>query len=257
MSTSNQPRTSGAPPAWDAAALRDPHHQADKAARVQSMFDAVAPAYERVNTVASLGRDAAWRRRTIAAADIRPTDVALDLCCGTGDMVRALATHDPAPARVIGLDFSSQMLRHGRYDGIATPIALIRGDALRLPLRDASVDIVTCAFGVRNFAELQLGLCEMHRVLRPGGRALILEFANPENVLLRWGFRIYCEQILPRVAAFLSPERTNAYKYLARSIQSFETATTITARLRDAGFVAAATTHMNLGGVVLFRGLRR
>lgn len=244
------------PRAWDDASLRDPHAQPDKADRVRAMFDAVAPAYERVNTIASFGRDAAWRRRTIAAADIRPGDITLDICCGTGDMVRALAAHTTPPAHIIGLDFSAEMLRHGRYNGTPAPISLVRGDALQLPLRNHSVDVITCAFGIRNFARLQPGLDEMHRVLRPGGRLLILEFANPENPLLRLLYRLYCERLLPLITLALSPERTNAYRYLARSIRTFESTRSIVRRLRDAGFVDVTTTHLNLGGVVLLRAVK-
>jgi demethylmenaquinone methyltransferase/2-methoxy-6-polyprenyl-1,4-benzoquinol methylase len=254
--TETRPRRRTEKPLWDDASLRDPHAQPDKADRVRAMFDAVAPAYERVNTVASFGRDAIWRRRTIAAADIRPGDIALDVCCGTGDMVRTMAAHTTPPALIIGLDFSAEMLRHGHYNGAPTPISIVRGDALQLPLRSASVDVITCAFGIRNFARLQPGLDEMHRVLRPGGRLLVLEFANPDNRILRFMYRMYCERILPLMTLALSPERTNAYRYLARSIRTFETTRSIVRRLRDAGFADVTTTHMNLGGVILIRAVK-
>lgn len=239
---------------WDDDALRDPHARADKAARVETMFDAIAPTYERVNSIVSLGRDSAWRRRAIAAARITPDDIALDVCCGTGDMIRALAAHAPAPKQIVGVDFAADMLAGGRYDGCATPIQLIRGDGLRLPLVDRSVDVITCAFGVRNYQDLSGGLHEMFRVLRSGGRVVILEFALPENALLRWGYRVYCERILPRVGAVVSRDKTGAYRYLPSSIRTFERRGAMLARLGDAGFMNLTAEPLNLGGVVIYRG---
>ncbi len=287
--TATPPQKPGGP-AWDRATLRDPHAQPDKAARVEAMFDAIAPTYERVNAVASLGRDAVWRRRALAAAGVRAGDVALDICCGTGDMVRALAACVPALRLVIGLDFAAQMLAAGRYAeggardtpgsglegargagqagsagkphrgtpdaGSGAPIQLIRGDALRLPLADASVDVLTCVFGVRNFADLGVGLREMYRVARPGGRVVILEFTLPERAWLRWGYRVYCERVLPLLGRLISQERVGAYEYLARSIRTFEPAAALAERLRGAGFADVTATPMNLGGVVLYRGVK-
>jgi len=241
---------------WDAAALRDPHRQVDKAARVERMFNAIAPTYERVNTVASFGRDIAWRNRTVEAAAVRSGDVVLDVCCGTGDMLRVFAVSDPAPAIVVGIDFADQMLERSKLDGVEEAIQLIRADALRLPLADASVDVVSCVFGVRNFGDLQAGLCEMSRVARPGARLVILEFATPRNFLLRWVYGFYCDHVLPRLAAAISHDRTGAYRYLPRSIRTFETALTMVRRLEDAGFREVHVRPMNLGGVVLYRAVR-
>lgn len=241
--------------AWDPAALRDVHQQRDKAARVEAMFDAIAPAYERVNTLATFGRDAVWRRRAVAAAAVCATDIVLDVACGTGDMLRAFAAHRPAPARLIGLDFSANMLAAGRYDPARRP-HLLRGDAQRLPLADACVDVVSCAFGVRNFQTLQQGLDEMARVLRPGGRVVILEFANPQNPALRRLYRVYCETVLPALGTWLSRDRSGAYRYLPKSIESFETRASMRRRLEDAGFAQVTDKAMNLGGVVLYRGVR-
>lgn len=244
------------PESWDRRALRDPHGLSDKARRVQAMFDAIAPRYELVNRVATLGRDAAWRRRAVAAANVRATDVVLDVACGTGDMLRAFAAAEPRPARLIGLDFARGMLAGGDYRGLPAPLSLLRGDALRAPLKDGSVDVVSCAFGVRNFQHLDRGLAEMSRVLRPGGRVVILEFAIPANRFWRVPHRFYCQVVLPRLGAWLSRDRTGAYRYLPRSIATFETRESMERRLEDAGFRAVRSEPMNLGGVVLYRGLR-
>jgi demethylmenaquinone methyltransferase/2-methoxy-6-polyprenyl-1,4-benzoquinol methylase len=240
--------------AWDRTALRDPHSRDDKAARVEAMFNAIAPTYQRVNTLASLGRDAAWRKKTVAAANVRAGDVVLDVCCGTGDMVRTFAAGDPPPRFIVGIDFAANMLAHARYEGMTTKTWLLRADAQRLPLADESVDVVSCAFGVRNFQDLPAGLSEMYRVARPGGRVLILEFAQPEYPVLRWGYRLYCRCVLPLLAALIARDRSGAYRYLPRSIETFEPAGVLAGRLVRAGFVNVTTRAMNFRGVVLYRG---
>jgi demethylmenaquinone methyltransferase / 2-methoxy-6-polyprenyl-1,4-benzoquinol methylase len=242
--------------AWDAEALRAPHAQPDKAARVQSMFDAIAPTYERVNTVATLGRDAAWRRAAVAAASVQSGDLALDVCCGTGDMVRVFARVRPVPKLIIGVDFAAGMLERGHCPESGPTVQWIRGDALRLPLADASVDVISCVFGVRNFRDLQVGLDEMARVARPGARVVILEFAAPESPLLRWAYNVYCDAVLPWLGALISRDRTGAYRYLPRSIRTFESARTMLRRLEAAGFAQVELRRMNFGGVVLYRGVK-
>lgn len=254
---------------WSEPTLRDPHGQRDKAARVEAMFDAIAPTYERVNAVVSFGRDAAWRRRTVRAADLRNGDVVLDVCCGTGDMLRAFAS-TTKPSLVIGVDFAAGML--AQFAPAASPpsrslpgraaspsfgcaIQLCRADAQRLPLADASVDVVSCAFGVRNFQDLDAGLGEMRRVLRPGGRLVILEFAQPGGVIARWLCGVYCDVVLPRVATWISRDRSGAYRYLPRSIRTFEPPAGMMARLERVGFGPVASESMNLGSVVLYRGV--
>jgi demethylmenaquinone methyltransferase/2-methoxy-6-polyprenyl-1,4-benzoquinol methylase len=241
---------------WDEQSLRNPHEADDKARRVEAMFDAIAPTYERVNRVATFGMDAAWRRRAIASTRPQAGEVVLDVCCGTGDMIREFARQQPKLGHIIGLDFSGPMLAAGRYPDMPTPYTLVRADGLRLPLRDASVDIVSCAFGVRNFQRLADGLNEMGRVVRPGGRVAILEFANPENPALRWGYRLYCETILPRLGAWIARDRVGAYKYLPKSIETFETRRSMCEKLTRAGFGNVRAQGMNMGGVVLYTGVR-
>ena len=244
-------------PLWDEQRLDDPHQQRDKAARVEAMFDAIAPTYERVNSVTSFGQDARWRRKAVALAGVRTTDTVLDVCCGTGDMIRTFAGQEAKPRQILGVDFSAQMLAAGRYGDVAVPFQVMRGDGLRLPIASASVDVVSCAFGVRNFQDLDAGLREFRRVLRPGGRAVILEFAPPENALVRVGYRLYTESILPRIAARLSRDTTGAYRYLPRSIRTFERRAEMEARLRRVGFDDVRSLPLNWGSVVIYRaGLR-
>jgi demethylmenaquinone methyltransferase/2-methoxy-6-polyprenyl-1,4-benzoquinol methylase len=244
------------PAGWDADSLRDPHGQANKAARVQAMFDAIAPAYERFNTVATLGRDAAWRRKAVAAVGVCAGDVVLDVCCGTGDMLRALARAAPTARLLIGVDFAANMLAHAEKRGQGPFSVLVRADAQRLPLADHSVSLITCAFGVRNFRDLQAGLDEMYRVARPGARVVILEFAMPESAFWRWAYGLYCSHVLPWIGAWVSHDRRGAYRYLPRSIRTFEPGAALAARLEKAGFRAVECWPMNFGGVILYRGVR-
>jgi demethylmenaquinone methyltransferase/2-methoxy-6-polyprenyl-1,4-benzoquinol methylase len=171
-------------------------------------------------------------------------------------MVRLLATAAPRPRLVLGLDFAAGMLAGGRYDSVPPGAAawqLLRADGQRLPLRDASVDLVTCAFGVRNFQSLAAGLGEMRRVLRAGGRAVILEFAPPAQPLIRWGYKLYTEGVLPRLGEWLSGDRSGAYRYLPRSIDGFSTRADMIRQLEQAGFGRVQARGMNLGTVVAYR----
>jgi demethylmenaquinone methyltransferase/2-methoxy-6-polyprenyl-1,4-benzoquinol methylase len=254
--------SAGHPRGWDRRALRDPHRQFDKAGRVQAMFNAIAGTYERVNTLATFGRDAVWRRRAVEAAEVQAGDVILDVACGTGDMIRAFArnalqgrgSHRAAPARIIGVDFARDMLARGDYSGLTVPLELIEADALDMPLPDESVDVISCAFGVRNFQDLQAGLAEMFRVARPGARVVILEFAMPGNRLLRWLNERYCKIVLPCLGALVAHDRVGAYHYLPRSVEVFEPVESMVLRMQDAGCVNVTTRLMNFGGVVLYRG---
>lgn len=239
------------PALWDDARLADPHTQPDKAQRIRQMFDAIAPTYERVNTLASGARDAAWRREMVRLADVRSTDILLDVACGTGDVARAFAAGAVRPARIVGLDFAGQMLRQA----VLRPISaghFVQGDALKLPLADASATLVTCAFGVRNFSSLVAGLTEMRRVLKPGGRAVVLEFGVPANRLFRGLYHFYANQLMPRLATWLSRDATGAYRYLPRSVVSFPDRAAVEATFRAAGFGPVAVHPLTFGIVAIY-----
>lgn len=242
-------------PVWDEDRLQSPHAQADKAARVRTMFDAIAPTYELVNRWASAGRDRYWRREMVRLANVRPDDVLLDVACGTGDVVRAFAAGTPRPRHEIGLDFAGQMLSEATQRPLERA-AFVQGDALHLPLADASVSIVTCAFGIRNFQNLDTGLGEMSRVLRPGGRAVILEFSLPARPLLRRLYLFYFHRIMPLAATLVSRDRSGAYRYLPRSVVSFHGEEAIRSALASAGFNEVRV-HPRSGGIVtLFVALK-
>jgi demethylmenaquinone methyltransferase/2-methoxy-6-polyprenyl-1,4-benzoquinol methylase len=157
---------------------------------------------------------------------------------------------------IIGVDFAANMLAHADCAGPGSERAMLRADAQRLPLAGETVDVISCAFGVRNFQDLSAGLAEMYRVARTGARVLILEFAQPENLLLRWAYRIYCRFALPCLAALISRDKSGAYRYLPRSIETFEPASALARRLEEAGFAQVTLRRLNLGGVVLYRGVK-
>lgn len=240
---------------WDGRRLAAPHAQPDKARRVREMFDRIAPTYELVNTVTSAGRDAAWRRRMVELADVRPDDILLDIACGTGDVARTFAAADPRPVRIIGLDFSLPMLTQA----VSRPIpagSFTQGDALNLPIADASVSIVTCAFGIRNFQDLDRGLREMVRVLKPGGRVVILEFTVPQTPVFRQLYLFYIRRILPLTAALISRDRSGAYRYLPSSVVSFQGREAIVRGLEAAGLERVSVHPLSMGIVACYVGWR-
>jgi demethylmenaquinone methyltransferase / 2-methoxy-6-polyprenyl-1,4-benzoquinol methylase len=215
------------------------------------MFNAIAPRYELVNRLFSGGRDAYWRRRAVELARVTPDDDVLDVACGTGDLARAFAA--AGVKSVTGCDFARDMLAlaEARSDG---RIVWIEADALNLPLDDACYSIVSCAFGVRNFAELDRGLSEMFRVLQPGGRVVILEFTRPSNRLIRGLYEFYSDRVMPRLASWVSGDKSGAYRYLPKSIVSFLSSREMIARLEDAGFVDVSATPLTMGVVTVYVG---
>jgi demethylmenaquinone methyltransferase / 2-methoxy-6-polyprenyl-1,4-benzoquinol methylase len=222
------------------------------AAGVRSMFDRVAPRYDLANTVLSFGRDRRWRERAAAATDLAAGEVAVDVACGTGGLTVELARLEPA-ARVIGLDFSLEMVRHAHADGAGRPRGLAVADAMRLPLRDASVDVVTVAFGLRNLPEPGAGLLELRRVLRPRGRLVVCEFSRPVAPVLRQVYDRYLRRLLPLVARRLSSD-PEAYQYLARSIGAWPDQAELARWLQGAGFERVRWQDLTGGIVALHRG---
>lgn len=234
---------------WDKSRLTDPHRQPDKALRVRAMFDAIAPTYERVNRWLSLGRDASWRRRAVAMAALQSTDRVLDVACGTGDFARAFAK--AGPAQVVGSDFSARMLALAA----ARPVARAqwcRADGTALPFADESFDVVSCAFGIRNFQNLARGLGEFHRVLRPGGRVVILEFSIPSFPLAAGMYRLYFRSILPRLATWISGDHTGAYDYLPQSVETFLDEPALRRALTEVGFASCVTRRLTAGIVTIY-----
>lgn len=242
------------PPGWTTELLRSPHHVPDKADRVRQMFNGIAARYQLVNTLFSLGRDRFWRRRAVELAGVQGEDAVLDVACGTGDFARAFAR---AGARsVVGCDFAHGMLARAARDSPQRDKALRGGlwceaDALQLPFRPGSFSIVSCAFGVRNFEDLNAGLAEMHRVLKPGGRAVILEFTRPSSRLARRLYEVYARRVMPLAATLISGDRSGAYRYLPCSVVSFLDAEQMTIRLLRVGFARVTAMPLTLGIVTV------
>jgi demethylmenaquinone methyltransferase/2-methoxy-6-polyprenyl-1,4-benzoquinol methylase len=180
----------------------------DKVRAVRSMFDAIAPRYDLVNRVMTLRMDVRWRRRTVRALELPAASRVIDLACGTGDLVRELASSGLRP---VGIDLSFGMLAARR-----TTEPLVEGDALCLPLAAASIDGATCGFALRNFESLDAFFVELARVVRPGGRVALLEVAEPTNRALRTGHRVYFGRVVPVIGGLLSDPA--AYRYLPRSV---------------------------------------
>lgn len=217
--------------------------QAAKGAQVEQMFDSIAPAYDFMNRMMTLGIDRLWRAKAVGLLrKSAPRDV-LDVATGTGDLAILLARRIP-DARITGVDLSSGMIAIGRNKilkaGLDDRITLSEADCLALPFADNSFDCITVAYGVRNFADILAGYREMHRVLRPGGTICVIELSTPVNPLIRPLYRLYTRGIIPAIGRLISRD-TRAYSYLPESIaavpQRGEMCTLMTrAGLRDAGY---------------------
>ena len=213
------------------------------------MFDRVAPRYDALNRILSGGRDVGWRRRAIALARLGPREIALDVGVGTGDLAFGLLEASDATARVIGVDLSSLMLGAVRRRADVSRerrFAPLLATAERLPFADAAFDRVVAGFAVRNFGDLALGLREMRRVLRAGGRAVVLELSTPPNPLVGVAYRLYFHRLSPLIASTLGGDAA-AYRYLPRSVAAFPDADGLAIRMRDAGFARVRYERLNLG----------
>src|SRR5687768_5150501 len=274
-------------PAWDDQLLRNPHDVADKRERVRKIFAAIAPSYDLNNRLHSLWQDQRWRRKAVNLANLKPTDVVIDAACGTGDLTlrfhymlmfeqiraqRELVS--PRFGQVVGVDFTYEMLPLAREKSgqvffqidlerakeLANErranVAFINADAQCLPLPDACCDVVSIAFGIRNVQDPAAALREFRRVLRPGGRAIVLEFSLPTNRALRALYNVYFRQILPRTATLISGDKTGAYRYLPESVNTFITRDRMVEMMRDAGFESVEQFPMTFGVCVCYRGIR-
>jgi demethylmenaquinone methyltransferase/2-methoxy-6-polyprenyl-1,4-benzoquinol methylase len=251
-------QSSTSEPMWDAALLSNPHVVADKRRRVQNMFSAIAPSYDLNNRLHTLWMDQGWRKKAVKLAQLKPTDRVVDIACGTGDltlaMSRKLSHLGSTPPPPIGIDFTYAMLPLARQKSHAA-IAWLNGDALSLPLSDACADVVSIAFGIRNVTDPLAALREFRRILRPGGRAIVLEFSLPTNSLLRGMYNFYFRQVLPRTATWISGDRTGAYKYLPESVRTFISRETMMQMMAEAGFSSVTQHPLTFGICVCYRGI--
>jgi demethylmenaquinone methyltransferase/2-methoxy-6-polyprenyl-1,4-benzoquinol methylase len=240
----------------------------EKRAYVRRIFSEIAPRYDLLNRVLSMGVDRAWRRRALAALGWRrrPAGVYLDVCAGTLDVGALLTRQRGFAGLVVGADFAVPMLRAGagkappaRAAALAVPVlapptlAPVGADALALPLADASVDGAVVAFGIRNVADLDAALREVRRVLRPAARFVVLEFTTPPNALVRAAYHAYFHHVLPAVGRLVSGHPT-AYAYLPRSVAHFPREDALAARMRAAGFASVRWERLTLGVAAIHVG---
>ena len=221
------------------------------------MFDGIARRYDAFNTIVSLGRDEAWRRRTVALAAPAPVARGLDAAAGTGRLTAALAQQAD---RVIALDFSAGMLRGAREhiarrDGLAGRADLVQGDVLTLPFPSGSFDCTTVGFGLRNLADIPRGLAELHRTLRPGGRLAVLDIVRPQRALPRLAYALVFKRAMPLLGWALSGDR-NAYRYLPSSVERYLNPAELAAAMSAAGFIDVDYQTQALGSIAIHVGVK-
>ena len=222
------------------------------------MFDAIAARYDFLNHFLSAGRDHAWRARAIRELRLPPHPRVLDLCTGTADLAIA-AVRGAENARVVAVDFAAAMLRHGqdklRAEALERSIALVRGDAMNIPLRDGWADAATIGFGIRNVMRPEVSLRELSRVIKPGGRLAILELGEPVIPGVRGVYRWYFQQVLPRLGRLVS-HHDSAYSYLPASVGAFPSPAEFAATISSQGFRDVRAVPLSLGIVYLYVATR-
>lgn len=228
--------------------MSDPHLPSgeEKAATVRGLFDRISPRYDLVNRVMTVGMDIGWRRRAIRELHLPAGSRVLDVACGTGDFCRELRR---AGYLAMGFDFSFGMLASARTD-----VPLVQADALRLPVRDASADGVTCGFALRNVVSLTELFAELARVVRSGGAIALLDASRPDNAVLRAGHTVYFERVVPMIGGLLSDR--DAYAYLPKSMAYLPPPAEMLAMLRAAGFPSARRLQLSGGITQLLVGVR-
>lgn len=214
-----------------------PRSGGDRAEQVRSIFSDIAPRYDLLNHVLSLNIDRRWRRKAVDALDLgrAPAGRYLDACCGTFDLSVEIADRAGFTGSVVASDFARPMLMAGQDKLDERAVASVCADSLRLPFPDESFDGLTVGFGVRNLADLPKGFREFHRVLRPGGRAVILEFTVPPNPVVRSGYLFYFNRVLPVIGRIVSGHPW-AYTYLPESVREFPGPRELGGLLSGAGF---------------------
>lgn len=237
---------------------QDPHRRGDKPQKVQAMFAAIAGAYDLNNRLHSFGLDQRWRRAAVRMARVESGEDVVDVACGTGDLTELFA--GTAARSVLGLDFTPPMLEiaRGKSSRRAHAGAVPRyehGDATALHLADASADVVSIAFGLRNVGDPARALAEFRRILRPGGRLVVLEFDEPRNGLIRWLNRIYTHHVMPWTASLIARDGSGAYRYLPRSVETFLDRDRLRAAILAAGFERCEQRPLTFGTCVVSCGI--
>lgn len=232
------------------------HTEQTKKEEIRTMFDRIAPRYDLLNHTLSLNIDRVWRRRVVRIVRrARPLHI-VDVATGTGDLALAMARRIPG-VQVLGVDLSEGMLEAARRkveaQGLESRIILEQGDAEHLTLADATVDVATVAFGVRNFGDLDAGLRELCRTIKPGGKVVILEFSRPRNPIFRTVYEFYSFRILPRIGGLVSHDR-RAYEYLPESVGEFPAPARFMEIMTRAGFKNCKARSQSFGIAHIYIG---
>ena len=228
-----------------------------KKEQVTTMFDGIADNYDSLNRVISMGIDKSWRRKLVAMAANKKPKTIVDVATGTGDLAIAL-TSIPS-ATITGIDIAVEMLEIGKQKinqrKLDRKINMIVGDAESLPVAENTADVVTVAFGVRNFGDLYKGLSEIYRILKPEGQLFVLETSVPKNLFFRIGYKIYSSLFLPLVGRLFSSDK-NAYSYLSDSAAAFPHGEVFNNKLRKVGFTSVQDHPQTFGVVTIYQGTK-
>jgi demethylmenaquinone methyltransferase/2-methoxy-6-polyprenyl-1,4-benzoquinol methylase len=228
------------------SALPDPEH---KRAAVQTMFDRIAPRYDLLNRLMSLGLDQRWRRRALDEIEVHAGDTVVDLACGTGDLTELAVARG---ARVVGVDFAREMLRGATRRGIAA--SFVQGDGAALPFATGSASVALCGFALRNFVSLPEVFAELARIIEPGGRIALIDVDRPRSAIVRVGHSLYFDRIVPMLGALISDR--DAYTYLPQSTAYLPEDEELRAMLEKAGFTAVRKERLFLGAAQILFGVR-
>ncbi len=227
--------------------------------QIRAMFNAVAPRYDLLNRILSVGYDSYWRKIAVNQFGNIKNKTFLDVATGTGDIALEIAKRHPTALKIIGMDFSQSMLKLGnkkiRKKNFNKEISLIPASAENIPLKDQIFDGAITAFGVRNFSDAQKGLLEMYRVLKPNGKIVVLEFSYPRYKLLQRLYRFYFENFLPLTGRIISGHKT-AYSYLPTSVANFPQGEAFKQLLEISGFKQVSLKRITLGIVSLYTGIK-
>ncbi|NMC20418.1 MAG: bifunctional demethylmenaquinone methyltransferase/2-methoxy-6-polyprenyl-1,4-benzoquinol methylase UbiE [Thermogutta sp.] len=229
-----------------------------RASRIRTMFAEIAPRYDFLNHLLSLGIDIRWRRKAVRLAGDFGGGPILDVCCGTGDLALAFRRVHANGIAIVAADFCRPMLVIGKEKAArrGSPIPFVEADALNLPFPDNTFGLVSVAFGLRNVADTDRGLSEMARVCRPGGRVLVLEFTLPRVPVVGALYRWYFHRLLPRIGQALARNRHSAYNYLPASVEEFPQGNALLRRMAAAGLRDAKAFPMTFGIATLYSGTK-
>lgn len=222
----------------------------EKRIAVKNMFDRIAPRYDLLNRLVSLGLDRSWRRLALEMVDVGPGDLVLDLACGTGDLCEQVLARG---ARVVGADFAREMLRGAVARGIE--VDFTNADAAQLPIASSSIDVVTCGFALRNFVSLPEVFDEIARVLKPGGRLAVIEVDRPSSAMLRGAHSLYFDRFVPLLGGLLSDR--DAYRYLPESTAYLPAPEELFAMLDKAGIGGVAKRRLLFGAAQILTGVKK